>query len=67
MRTLIAPLEIVYSRKIVYFFLLYWEFMDYSSIVRVWKGQLIAYHFDESEIELLSCNLETHACKFFKT
>lgn len=41
--------------------------MDYSSIVRVWNGQLIAYHFNESEIELLSCNLETHACEFLKS
>ena len=41
--------------------------MDYSSIVRVWNGQLIAYHFIESEIELLSCNLETHACEFLKS
>ena len=41
--------------------------MDYSSIVRVWNGQLIAYHFNESEIELLSCNFETHACEFLKS
>ena len=41
--------------------------MDYSSIVRVWNGQLIAYHFNESEIELLSCSLETHACEFLKS
>ena len=67
MRTLIAPLEIAYSRKVVCYFLMYWEFMDYSSIVRVWKGQLIVYHFNESEIELLSCNLETRACEFLKT
>lgn len=41
--------------------------MDYSSIVRVWNGQLIAYHINKSEIELLSCNLETHACEFLKS
>lgn len=41
--------------------------MDYSSIVRVWNGQLIAYHLNESEIELLSCSLETHACEFLKS
>lgn len=41
--------------------------MDYSSIVRVWNGQLFAYHFNESEIELLSCSLETHACEFLKS
>ena len=41
--------------------------MDYSNIVRVWNGQLIAYHFKQSEIEFLSCNLETHACEYLKT
>lgn len=41
--------------------------MDYSSIVRVWNEQLIAYHFNKSEIELLSCSLETHACEFLKS
>ena len=41
--------------------------MDYSSIVRVWNGQLIAYHINKSEIELLSCSLETHACEFLKS
>ena len=40
--------------------------MDYSNIVRVWNEQLIAYHFHESEIELLSCSLKTHACEFLK-
>lgn len=87
MRTLIAPLEIAYSRKIVCFFLpVFWicgeayiqvasdaaipgvyHEMDYSSIVRVWNEQLIAYHFNKSEIELLSCSLETHACEFLKS
>lgn len=41
--------------------------MDYSNIVRVWNEQLIAYHFHESEIELLSCSLKTHACEFLKS
>ena len=41
--------------------------MDYSNIVRVWNEQLIAYHINKSEIELLSCNLETHACEFLKS
>lgn len=41
--------------------------MDYSSIVRVWNEQLIAYHINKSEIELLSCSLETHACEFLKS
>lgn len=41
--------------------------MDYSSIVRVWNGQLIAYHINKSEIELLSCSLKTHACEFLKS
>lgn len=87
MRTLIAPLEIAYIRKIVCFFLpvfgicgeayiqvasdgaipgVYHE-MDYSSIVRVWNGQLIAYHINKSEIELLSCSLKTHTCEFLKS
>ena len=42
--------------------------MDYSSIVRVWNGQLIAYHFNESEIECLknydsSANLQPCGCR----
>ena len=41
--------------------------MDYSSIVREWNEQLIAYHFNESLVELLSYSLETHACEFLKT
>lgn len=41
--------------------------MDYSNIVRVWNEQLIAYHFHELEIELLSCSLKTHACEFLKS
>lgn len=41
--------------------------MDYSSIVRVWNGQLIGYHFQDSEIEFFSCNLTTGACKFLET
>lgn len=41
--------------------------MDYSNIVRVWNEQLIAYHFHESEIELLSCSLKTHTCEFLKS
>ena len=41
--------------------------MDYSSIVRVWNGQLIAYHINKSEIELLSCSLKTHTCEFLKS
>lgn len=41
--------------------------MDYSSIVRVWNGQLIGYHFRDSEIEFFSCDLETGACKFLET
>ena len=41
--------------------------MDYSSIVRVWNGQLIAYHFNKSEIELLSCGLKTHTCEFLNS
>ena len=41
--------------------------MDYSSIVRELIEQLIAYHFNESLVELLSYSLETHACEFLKT
>ena len=41
--------------------------MDYSSIVRELNEQLIAYHFNESLVELLSYSLETHACEFLKT
>ena len=87
MRTLIAPLEIAYIRKIVCFFLpVFWicgeayiqvasdaaipgvyHEMDYSSIVRELIEQLIAYHFNESLVELLSYCLETHACEFLKT
>lgn len=42
------------------------QYMDYSSIARVWNNQLIGYRYGNGGLEYFACDVDTGSCKFLE-